>query len=176
MVFRQAVEKDALAIADLHARSWQLHYRGSFSDAYLDGPVLKDRQRVWTKRMIDPTGNQYCLVAEVADQVIGLLCLYAGDHPLYGSLIDNLHVAPEYQHSGVGRQLMELGRTWLAKNTPGVPYYLWVLAANEKAIRFYERMGGQKIEEAWLTNPDASTAHCYRYGWPPELIPLGESE
>ena len=67
--------------------------------------------------MIDPPGNQYCLVAEVADQVIGLLCLYAGDHPLYGSLIDNLHVAPRVS-TFRGGEAVDGTRTYVAGKTP----------------------------------------------------------
>lgn len=165
MVFREAVQSDAAAIGNLHARSWQLHYRGSFSDAYLDGPVLEDRRQEWTRRLSEPSSNQYCLVAESEGRIIGLMCLYEQADPVYGSLIDNLHVAPEYQRAGVGQQLMELARKRLNDRHPGLPYYLWVLAANERAIRFYERIGGQRKEETWLTNRDGSTAFCYRYGW-----------
>ena len=37
--FRAAERGDAAAIAALHAASWQRHYRGAFSDAFLDGEV-----------------------------------------------------------------------------------------------------------------------------------------
>ena len=37
--FRAAGPGDANAIAGLHADSWQRHYRGAFSDAFLDHDV-----------------------------------------------------------------------------------------------------------------------------------------
>lgn len=37
--FRVAERGDAAAVAALHAASWQRHYRGAFSDAFLDGEV-----------------------------------------------------------------------------------------------------------------------------------------
>jgi hypothetical protein len=37
--FRAAGPGDAHAIAALHAGSWQRHYRGAFSDAFLDNDV-----------------------------------------------------------------------------------------------------------------------------------------
>lgn len=163
--FREADKMDAEAIARLHARSWQLHYRGSFSDSYLDGPVEQERLQVWTRRMTHPAPEQYVIVAENQGQIIGFLCLYALQDPKYGSLIDNLHVSPEYRGSGVGRRLMELAKERLVRQVPGSPYFLWVLGVNEQAIGFYEMIGGRRAEEAELPNPDGGRSMCYRYVW-----------
>src|SRR6188768_3459087 len=43
---RPATAGDAGQIAALHADSWRRHYRGAYSDAFLDGDVLTDRLRV----------------------------------------------------------------------------------------------------------------------------------
>ena len=37
--FRMAGAGDAAGLAGLHADSWRRHYRGAFSDAFLDGEV-----------------------------------------------------------------------------------------------------------------------------------------
>jgi len=37
--FRPARASDSEAIAALHADSWRRHYRGAYSDAFLDGDV-----------------------------------------------------------------------------------------------------------------------------------------
>src|SRR5271157_3421686 len=49
--FRFAGPSDARAIAALHADSWRRHYRGVYSDAFLDGDVSVDRLAVWTDRL-----------------------------------------------------------------------------------------------------------------------------
>lgn len=49
--FRLAAATDAAAIADLHAQSWRRHYRGAYSDAFLDGDVAADRLAAWTERL-----------------------------------------------------------------------------------------------------------------------------
>src|SRR6266545_1171398 len=49
--FRLASPADAKAVADLHADSWRRHYRGAYSDAFLDGDVVADRLAVWTARL-----------------------------------------------------------------------------------------------------------------------------
>lgn len=48
LVFREATSADIEGIANLHATSWRFAYRGSYSDAYLDGPVFEERRQVWT--------------------------------------------------------------------------------------------------------------------------------
>ena len=53
--FRLAASDDAQAVADLHARSWRRHYRGAYSDAFLDGDVIADRLAVWADRLREPT-------------------------------------------------------------------------------------------------------------------------
>lgn len=40
---RPAKPSDAEAVAALHADSWRRHYRGAYSDAFLDGDVISDR-------------------------------------------------------------------------------------------------------------------------------------
>jgi hypothetical protein len=45
--FRHAAPDDVAAIARLHAQSWRGHYRGAYSDAFLDGEAFADRLAVW---------------------------------------------------------------------------------------------------------------------------------
>ena len=49
--FRAAGQDDAHAIAELHADSWRRHYRGAYSDAFLDGDVAGYLLVVWTDRL-----------------------------------------------------------------------------------------------------------------------------
>ena len=53
--FRAAEPGDAAAIAALHAASWQRHYRGAYSDAFLDGEVTGFLLDTWTTRRPPPT-------------------------------------------------------------------------------------------------------------------------
>ena len=163
--YRLALARDAMEIAALHARSWQVHYRGSFSDAYLDGPVIPDRQEVWRHRLQHPPSNQYCLVAETRERIVGLLCLYLKEDPHYGSYIDNLHVDPEHQGLRIGKTLMAKAADWLELQAPGVPYYLWVLAVNSQAIGFYKAIGGRNLETAEQPHPDGGHSICCRFVW-----------
>ena len=52
---------DYKKIAKLHVKSWQQHYRGDFSDHFLDVEATSEREEVWKDRLTNPSPNQYCL-------------------------------------------------------------------------------------------------------------------
>ena len=54
----------AAAVATLHAESWRRHYRGAYSDAFLDGDVFADRLAVWTKRLREADPRRCTILAE----------------------------------------------------------------------------------------------------------------
>ena len=95
MDYRPATEHDIEAIAALHADSWRRHYRGAFSDEYLDGDVLDDRRAVWTGRLTAPDNADHTVVAEAGGTIIGFAHTILDDDPVDGALVDNLHVAHE---------------------------------------------------------------------------------
>ena len=73
MHIRPAAPADIDAIANLHAESWRITYRGQYSDAFLDGPVYEDRLGVWRDRLTSPTSNQHTIVAEDSDMAMGVV-------------------------------------------------------------------------------------------------------
>jgi GNAT superfamily N-acetyltransferase len=139
--YRAAVRDDAQAIANLHAESWRATYRGSYRDEFLDGPVFQDRLYVWEKRLSAPAVNQYVVLAEDERGVVGFGCAFGGDSEQWGSLLDNLHVRPALHRNGVGTRLISEVARWCTANYPDRGLYLWVVATNQQARRFYERLG-----------------------------------
>ncbi|QCX01299.1 GNAT family N-acetyltransferase [Aggregatimonas sangjinii] len=146
MVFRPASKNDACAIAALHAKSWQQNYRGALSDAFLDEKAPSERLAVWRSRLENSPSEQCVLVAENGGKVVGFVCLYFDHSSEYGTLLDNLHVSSEMQGNGIGRQLMRLAAEKMERRRPDSSMYLWVLQQNLAAIRFYEALGGLKVE------------------------------
>lgn len=163
--FRTATTADIAAIATLHAESWRKHYRGIWRDAYLDGPVYEDRAKVWRERLESPKSNQYILLATANDALIGFACLYLDDDPVFGTLLDNLHVSSEQQRAGIGGQLIRAAAGISHQHNPDSKFYLWVLEANHKARRFYERLGAVHHETVQLEEPDGGESSVCRYVW-----------
>lgn len=163
--YRLANEKDAVNIALLHTQSWQHHYRGIWSDAFLDGPVVENRLAVWQKRLLESPENQLVLLAESAGQLVGFVCMYANENPQYGALLDNLHVSGALQGQGIGKELVRRAATWLYARDATAIFYLWVLKRNVAAQGFYDRLGGERVECVAVQNPDGSFTDCYRYVW-----------
>ena len=104
--YRPARRSDADAVALLHARSWREHYRGSFSDEFLDGDLAAERLRVWRERLAHPPANQLVQLALEGPELAGFACAYGAHDPTWGSFIDNLHVVSPAKGRGIGAALM----------------------------------------------------------------------
>lgn len=157
--------KDAEAIAALHAESWSLHYRGEFTDHYLDHEVQAERLTIWSERMREPSSTQHVVLALENDELCGFSCVYLDKDEQYGALLDNLHVRSSCMGKGVGRRLMQEAAKWVQSQDPDASMYLWVLASNQGASRFYERIGGDKVEETMMENPGGGSSKVWRYLW-----------
>ncbi|NUP52795.1 MAG: GNAT family N-acetyltransferase [Catenulispora sp.] len=156
---RPATSADASTIASLHAASWRRHYRGAYSDAYLDGDVVADRMAVWSRRLAEPAGTLTLLaetpaVAETdGPEPVGFVHVVFDDDPAWGSFIDNLHITPSRQRTGVGRTLLTRAAEAAAQQATHPGLYLWVLEQNESARSFYQAMGGAIVEKATVSDP-----------------------
>jgi predicted N-acetyltransferase YhbS len=168
--FRPGGPADAAAIAALHADSWRRHYRGVYSDSFLDGDVGEDRQSAWTARLEAAT-SETCdtVVAMDDDQLVGFTHVIFGSDPKWGALLDNLHVRYSSKRQGVGARLIaHSGQAVAAREAP---LYLWVLEANVGARAFYEARGGVCVERAPVSppggRPDRLTGahHKLRIAW-----------
>jgi len=140
---------DADNVAALHATSWRSAYRGMLTDDFLDNQVVADRHAVWRERFQGTaTAPAFGIVAEDATgRLIGFSYVLLHHDPIWGSLIDNLHVLPEHKGGGIGRRLLQaVARQLGPEHTQ--PCFLWVLDANEPAKRFYARMGAEFAEQA----------------------------
>jgi GNAT superfamily N-acetyltransferase len=187
--FRLAVPSDAEAVAALHADSWRRHYRGAFSDEFLDGDVQTERVAVWSERLpgfdgagpdgagpegTGPDGASHTVVAEHGDELVGFVHTVFEADPRWGALIDNLHVAYAEKRRGIGSRL--LTATARAALERGTGLYLWVLEQNSDARAFYEARGGKCVERALVPPPGGiasrlnGTPFGLRYAWPDPAV------
>lgn len=165
MVLKQASADDAQRIAQLHAVSWQQNYREAFSAHFLDNEVVKDRLTVWNERFAHPKENQFVVIAEEHGELVGFICSYFEEHPVYGAYLDNLHVSANAKGKGIGTLLMQgLAREIKARNH-AKGFYLWVLDVNYAAISFYDRIGGQRFESVEANDIGDKIFSKTRYVW-----------
>lgn len=146
--YREANSNDTEQIARLHSLSWQQSYRGILNDEFLNGPVLENRRKVWLERLKHPNSNQYIIVAESEATVCGFACTYVDKDPSWGTLLDNLHVHQTQKGQGIGTKLMQLAARWAYDKNQESGFYLWVLAQNRSAQKFYDHVGGVNQERA----------------------------
>ncbi|QNF31948.1 GNAT family N-acetyltransferase [Adhaeribacter swui] len=162
---RPAEFLDYSAIALLHAASWQKTYRGIYSDKFLDEKVEKDRLELWYHRLNSPAIGQQITIASQDNTMVGFSCIYLDDDLTYGTLLDNLHVAANYQKSGIGKLLVKNCAKLILENSKNPTMYLWVFEANQNARRVYERLGGVNMQIIEKQNEDGTKAIICRYVW-----------
>jgi ribosomal protein S18 acetylase RimI-like enzyme len=162
---RQAQFDDYRAIAALHADNWKRTYRGILSDNYLDNEVDDDRIKRWYQRFLAPADNQFVVVATSEDAIIGFCCVYLDNDPTFGALIDNLHVSPDLQKSGIGKTLVQAVAKQVSAHANLKKMYLWVYESNHNARIAYEKMGGATIEITNKENTDGTVSRTCRIIW-----------
>jgi GNAT superfamily N-acetyltransferase len=138
---RKAVPADARDVARVHVRSWQWAYRGLIAQSYLDSL----EPEAWaTRYTFGRMGFQLpsTQVAVDGSTVCGLVTtgLCRDDDVSNVGEVLAIYVDPAYVRTGVGRLLMTAARDRL-RRVGIAAAALWVLDANVRARRFYERDG-----------------------------------
>ena len=166
MIFREATAGDAGAIARLHAESWSSAYRGIFSDDFLDQRVHQERRESWQARFSGGESRPFfVLLAENGDGLAGFACTFPEKDPIWGSYLDNLHVAPGLTGQGIGRSLLSEVVRRLEMNGARGGLYLWVVEQNHRAREFYEKAGGTVVGSEAHTMPDGQSVVALRCHW-----------
>src|SRR5271169_1666189 len=128
--FRAASPSDAHAIAGLHADSWQRHYRGAYSDAFLDSDVAGYLLPLWAERLATPHPRARTILAESDGAIVGLAHTLLAEDATWGAFVDNLHVAHGLKRQGIGTGLLSLTGQAVVDWSPSSGLYLWVLEQN----------------------------------------------
>jgi ribosomal protein S18 acetylase RimI-like enzyme len=158
LTYRPARTGDALAIAALHADSWRRHYRGAYTDAFLDDEAAGFLADMWTGRFAAPDPQARTILAERDGTVVGLAHTVLGSHPAWGALLDNLHVSYGMKRQGVGTRLLALSARAVLDAAPSSGLYLWVLEQNAAARAFYEARGGTCVHHRPVGAPGGDAA------------------
>lgn len=133
-MIRKACNADRSAIGKIYCETWKEAYKNLLPDDYL----LKLNQDFCMPKSENLTNY---LIAETDNAAVGIIN--------YGVSRDNeidksgeiraIYVLPQFWHKGFGTELFLAAKSALKKlNYTSV--YLWVLAENASAIKFYEKM------------------------------------
>lgn len=166
ITYRKADVHDVESIADLHAESWQLNYRGMLDDHFLDAEVFANRLQVWSGRMCSIDANMTIVLAEEGNTLVGFGCLFLNHDSEFGALLDNLHVAKSYGGMGIGTTIIKTFVSEILNAGGRKDMYLWVLEENFGAIRLYDKLQGQRKETGMETELGPRPVPKYRYYWP----------
>jgi len=138
-------------LARVHVAAWQAAYRGVMTDAFLDGLDVEQWADRWRQTLSGTRAPSHTPeVVLVVEGDVGLpvgFAMTGPERPLSpqsGSRGElwAINVAPEAWGRGLGRLLLTAGERALA-DTGHREAVLWVVAANARAHRFYERAGWQ---------------------------------
>jgi ribosomal protein S18 acetylase RimI-like enzyme len=140
MKIRRATQADFSDIAAIHAESWKDAYADVFPAKFLAGKIDRDFATHWGE--VEIQNQDIVLVAE-GDFPVGFAAVWCRPTPF----IDNLHVRPSHRSKKIGTALIKAVAQALIDQGHKTGY-LWVFESNKKAIRFYERLGGKKKEQA----------------------------
>ncbi|HKV78940.1 MAG TPA: GNAT family N-acetyltransferase [Candidatus Sulfotelmatobacter sp.] len=137
MQLRRAEPDDAMAVARVHVRSWQVAYRTLLPDDYLDQLRPEDRAKTYDFANLDPLKPR-TVVASEERVILGFATTMPSrdaDLPEHGELCA-IYVDPDRWGQGIGMALLSAARA----NLFALGYrqaLLWVLAGNARAERFY---------------------------------------
>lgn len=137
-------EADCEAVAAVRIEGWRTAYRGLMPQTHLDAlSVERDAERR-REHLAHGDGSVVDVVAERAGEVIGWGCCGPYREDGGGRTADGevyaLYVHPDHWSTGAGR-LLTAALTARAADAGCPRLLLWVLKANDRARRFYERAG-----------------------------------
>jgi GNAT superfamily N-acetyltransferase len=144
---RDATVDDAEGIALAHVRSWQAAYAGILPDDVLAALDPTDRaERL--RQSLATADRQFVTLAGLHDgAVVGFAHIGHYHSQPGGTEVDDsagevygIYVHPDHWGYGLGRALLEVSVARLTAERAR-PVRLWVLDANERSRRFYERCG-----------------------------------
>jgi len=137
---RRAVVDDALAIARIHVLTWQSAYRGIIPQDVLDGLSIPKRLEMWGDRLNRLEHSIWVLEADGEIQGWATVGPSRDADLKDAAELYGIYLAPQYWSKGLGSLLYR--RAEEAMGGYGRPEFtVWVLEANSRARRFYERNG-----------------------------------
>jgi ribosomal protein S18 acetylase RimI-like enzyme len=138
---REAKPADAPKLAEIHVAAWRAAYRGLMPDDFLAALSVAERLKLW-EREVTRRGPAKLALADL-DGVLAGFCLFGptrDETPSEAAEIYAVNVHPDFWRQGTGQLLCEHAvREAAAREYKAMT--LWTMTGNDRARRFYERLG-----------------------------------
>jgi GNAT superfamily N-acetyltransferase len=152
---RPARDEDARSIAEIHVRAWHWAYRDLLPPAVLDRLSVDRRAAYWQQWLADAAPRRQLWLAVEQDRPVGFVAAGPSRDPDAEAATGEVHalyLEREVVGTGVGRALCARAVDRL-RHDGFREATLWVMTANGRARRFYERAGwrpdGAEKTEEW---------------------------
>ncbi|WP_143686937.1 GNAT family N-acetyltransferase [Streptomyces sp. TLI_171] len=161
-LLREGGPADAADVAALYRAGRRSAYAGLLPPELLDADA-DQQELLWEIRLTadygEPANTPVLLIAEdPGGAPTGFAYLVPEDGAVR---LEHLHVRPGRTGGGIGTALLRAA----LERFPDAPVRLDVLAANRRAIAFYERHGARRLGTAAAHFADGRTLPEYAYGW-----------
>jgi GNAT superfamily N-acetyltransferase len=167
---RLAVPEDAPGVARVHVRSWQATYVGIVPQRILDRMSVERREAFWREAIVrsldDGTdaGERVWVAARLDGAIDGFASVGPArdeDLPPGAGELFAIYLSPDTWSTGMGRRLHDAAVADMAVRHD--PLALWVLTANARARRFYERAGWAVDDASRMLDFDGTPIEEIRY-------------
>ncbi len=158
---RSARGSDAPVIAELHIASWRDAYRGVLSADFLATGIEAALSAHWQATLVGRRRPGAVVVAMAGRHLAGFVAAWRDGVNCH---VDNLHVRPGMRNAGIGRALLGFAAQRL-QDQGAVSADLWVVAANQGALRFYLSLGAE-VEAPVTRQTFGQTVVDRRMYWP----------
>lgn len=155
MQIQRATADDCRAIAEVHVASWQAAYAQFLPADFLASLSVEERESMWQRAVAGGVTRLLC--AKDTERVVGFAAFGKSrdeDAPAKRAEMYAIYVLPALWSRGVGsalwRAALELIRAEGYTSTS-----LWVMAGNDRAMRFYSAVG---------FSPEAGSAKQFELG------------
>ena len=163
---RRAQLVDVPAIALVSYQTWPHTYRGMISEEKINSRTIETITETWRQILTPPFSKGGTLVAVNNEAIIAYSRFYPSrdidDDQAKVATIGSIYVLPAFQHQRVGRALMN-GILEIANIQGLAEVTLHVLAANERARKFYEHLGWEQDLDPIIENSDQDPTPKVRY-------------
>ena len=162
MLIRKAKLEDVKGIAKVHVDSWRTTYQGIVPDSFLESLSYEEREEIWKSGIEE---NQVYIVEDEAGRIVGFSSggkERTGKYDAYKGELYAIYLLEGQQGKGFGQKLFRSVVDDLKEKQLN-SLLIWALADNP-ACRFYEKLGGKKIDTAEI-ELDGKKLGEVAYGW-----------